>query len=40
MTSRRSPILLSGLPLVARRVTGAWLLGITLWLASMLALFH
>lgn len=32
--------LLSGLPLVARRVSGALLLTVTLWMASLLALFR
>ncbi|HZF77871.1 MAG TPA: hypothetical protein VE033_18795 [Acetobacteraceae bacterium] len=40
MTPRRSSVLLPGLPLVFRRVGGAWLLALTLWLASFLALFH
>ncbi len=34
------PILLGGFPLPLRRAWGLGLLGLTLWLASVLALFH
>lgn len=33
-------ILLPTLPVAARRVAGLWLLGLSLWLASILALFR
>lgn len=38
--TRPPRILLPSLPLAFRRMAGIWLLGLTLWLASLLALFH
>lgn len=40
MTRRNDRILLSSLPVPVRRAGGVALLGLTLWLSSLLALFH